>query len=229
LWAALQFYRLPTVLLAPNLELVELLHHQTGKPTFLMRRGVDTTLFSRAKRGVADGTFRFGFVGRLSSEKNVRLLPRLEQALLAAGHTQVRFLIVGDGRERPWLEQHMTHADFTGVLHGESLARAYANMDLLVFPSEPRDTEPGQRLSVASSTPTSESSRTTYAPTHPSLVVARRDAATCRAPGARRSPFSRIGRDTGDLPPRAAVSPGLGHREGRPISELVSRTPRVHR
>jgi phosphatidylinositol alpha 1,6-mannosyltransferase len=30
----------------------------------------------------------------------------------------------------------MRHADFTGVLHGDALARAYANMDLLVFPSE---------------------------------------------------------------------------------------------
>jgi glycosyltransferase involved in cell wall biosynthesis len=30
----------------------------------------------------------------------------------------------------------MTHADFAGTLHGEALARAYAAMDLLVFPSE---------------------------------------------------------------------------------------------
>src|SRR5712691_11102227 len=101
-----------------------------------MRRGVDTTLFSPTKRDVRDGTFRFGFVGRLSREKNVRLLPRLEQALLAAGHAQFRFLIVGEGVERPLLDQQMQCADFTGVLHGESLARAYANMDLLVFPSE---------------------------------------------------------------------------------------------
>jgi glycosyltransferase involved in cell wall biosynthesis len=136
LWATLQFYRLPDMLLAPNLELVEFLHHRTGTATFLMRRGVDTTLFSPAKRDVRDGTFRFGFVGRLSSEKNVRLLPRLEQALIAAGHTEFRFLIVGEGCERPWLEREMRHADFTGVLHGDALARAYANMDLLVFPSE---------------------------------------------------------------------------------------------
>jgi len=136
LWATLQFYRLPDVLLEPNLELVEFLHRQTGTPTFLMRRGVDTTLFSPTKRDVRDGTFRFGFVGRLSREKNVRLLPRLEQALLAAGHAQFRFLIVGEGGERPLLDRQMQCADFTGVLHGESLARAYANMDLLVFPSE---------------------------------------------------------------------------------------------
>jgi phosphatidylinositol alpha 1,6-mannosyltransferase len=136
LWATLLFYRMPAVLMAPNVELVELLLRETGKPTFLMRRGVDTTLFSPAKRTADDGVFRLGYVGRLSSEKNVRLLPSIERALLAAGHSHFRFLIVGDGNERRWLEQHMTRADFTGVLHGEGLARAYANVDLLVFPSE---------------------------------------------------------------------------------------------
>src|SRR5580704_18838802 len=135
LWAVLQFYRMPSVLLAPNLELVEFLHRETGKPTFLMRRGVDTTLFSPTKRDADAATFRFGYVGRLSSEKNLRLLPAIERALIAAGQTRFQFLIVGAGSERRWLEQQMTHAEFTGVLRGESLARAYANIDLLVFPS----------------------------------------------------------------------------------------------
>ena len=118
--------------MAPNLELVEFLRRETGKPTYLMRRGVDTMLFSPTKRDAADGTFRFGYVGRLSSEKNVRLLPAIERALVAAGHTHFQFLIVGEGSERRWLEQQMTHADFLGVLRGEALARAYANMDLLI-------------------------------------------------------------------------------------------------
>jgi phosphatidylinositol alpha 1,6-mannosyltransferase len=135
LWAMLQFYRMPSVLLAPNLELVEFLHRETGSPTYLMRRGVDTTLFSPTKRDADAGTFRFGYVGRLSSEKNVRLLPSIERALIAAGQTHFQFLIVGEGSERRWLEQQMTRARFVGVLHGEALARAYANMDLLVFPS----------------------------------------------------------------------------------------------
>jgi phosphatidylinositol alpha 1,6-mannosyltransferase len=135
LWAVLQFYRMSSVLMAPNPELVEFLRRETGKPTFLMRRGVDTTLFSPGKRDADDGMFRFGYVGRLSSEKNVRLLPGIERALIAAGQTNFQFLIVGEGRERRWLEQQMTHARFLGVLHGESLARTYANLDLLVFPS----------------------------------------------------------------------------------------------
>jgi hypothetical protein len=40
------FYRIARVLLAPNPDLIRLLEAKTGKKTFLMRRGVDTTLFS---------------------------------------------------------------------------------------------------------------------------------------------------------------------------------------
>ena len=60
----------------------------------------------------------------------------IEQALRRNGISNYRFLIVGDGGERAWLERKLIQADFTGELHGEFLARAYSNMDLFVFPSE---------------------------------------------------------------------------------------------
>src|SRR5262249_23107821 len=44
--------------------------------------------------------------------------------------------IVGCGSEREWLERRMRRAEFTGVLRGEALARAYASLDLFVFPSQ---------------------------------------------------------------------------------------------
>ena len=37
--------------------------------------------------------------------KNLRLLPAIERALIAAGQTRFQFLIVGEGSERRWLEQ----------------------------------------------------------------------------------------------------------------------------
>jgi phosphatidylinositol alpha 1,6-mannosyltransferase len=43
--------------------------------------------------------------------------------------------IVGHGAEESWLRENMLRATFTGVLRGEELAEAYANMDLFVFPS----------------------------------------------------------------------------------------------
>jgi phosphatidylinositol alpha 1,6-mannosyltransferase len=45
-------------------------------------------------------------------------------------------VIVGDGAERDWLQKHMQQAEFTGVLTGHDLSRAFANLDLFLFPSE---------------------------------------------------------------------------------------------
>jgi glycosyltransferase involved in cell wall biosynthesis len=100
-----------------------------------MRRGVDTDLFHPLRRTAEDGIFRLGFVGRLVAEKNLRLLAEVEREIIRSGHTNYRFVIVGDGSERPWLEKNLRRAEFTGVLRGEELARAYANMDLFLFPS----------------------------------------------------------------------------------------------
>lgn len=134
--AILRFYALASVLYAPNAELCAMLERSTGKPCHLMQRGVDTALFSPARRTRAeDGTLVLGYVGRLSIEKNVAMLVELERALEAKGVRNVRFLIVGHGDEEEMLRRELHAADFPGVLRGEALATAYANMDVLVFPS----------------------------------------------------------------------------------------------
>lgn len=136
LQACLAFYKIARVILAPNAEHMRLISASTGKPVFPMQRGVDARLFSPLKRDACDRIFRLGYVGRLRPEKNVRFLAEIEDALQRDGIGNYRFLIVGDGSERTWLESRLRHADFTGELFGEALARAYANMDLFVFPSE---------------------------------------------------------------------------------------------
>jgi glycosyltransferase involved in cell wall biosynthesis len=130
------YYKMPQRLLAPNEELIEMLESGTGRPADLMIRGVDTELYSPAKRTVNDGIFRFGFVGRLRAEKNVRMLVELEQRLLAAGKDNFHFLIVGEGNERGFLAESMKTAELPGFLEGEALSAAYANMDVFVFPSD---------------------------------------------------------------------------------------------
>lgn len=130
------YYQMPQILLAPNQELIEMLEEGTGRTAHLMIRGVDTELFSPEKRTVSDGILRFGYVGRLRPEKNVRLLAELERELFRAGRNNFKFLIVGEGNERRWLEQNMQTAELTGFLQGEQLSEAYANMDIFVFPSE---------------------------------------------------------------------------------------------
>jgi glycosyltransferase involved in cell wall biosynthesis len=133
---AVYYYKMPKVVLSPNQELVEILGKGTNRVSRLMSRGVDTDNFSPAKRTVRDDIFRFGFVGRLRAEKNVRLLADLEKKLIEKGRTNFKFLIVGEGNEREWLEKNMTRAEFTGFLEGGKLSEAYANMDVFVFPSE---------------------------------------------------------------------------------------------
>ena len=138
-WAlrgAMRFYRIPRLLFAPNPEIVALLEARTGKPCLLMSHSVDMEAFSPQFRDREPGPFTIGYVGRLTREKNVRLLARLDRALRERGHNDFWFMIVGEGAERPWLEQQMPQAEFTGVLTSRNLSRAFANLDLLVFPSE---------------------------------------------------------------------------------------------
>ena len=129
------FYKIPRMLLAPTPEICHWLEHSTGRPCRFMGRGVDTERFSPAWRDTNDGVFRLGYVGRLTAEKNVRFLARIEQALLALGKTNFRFVIVGEGSEGAWLAERLQQAELPGVLSGNALSRAYANLDLFVFPS----------------------------------------------------------------------------------------------
>jgi len=135
--AAAKFYSIAEVLFAPNPELCAQLETATGRPCHLMPRGVDAELFHPAKRtrNREDRERVLGFVGRLSVEKNIGLLVEIEQELERIGVENFRFLIVGHGGDENWLRERLRRADFTGVLHGEELSEAYANMDLFVFPS----------------------------------------------------------------------------------------------
>ena len=137
LWATTRFYSLARVLFAPNEELCRMLEQATARPCHLMQRGVDTVQFSPAHRArpLDDSTLVIGYVGRLSVEKNVALLTRIERGLLDMGITSYRFLIIGHGSEEASLRASLKQADFAGVLRGPGLARAYANMDVFVFPS----------------------------------------------------------------------------------------------
>jgi glycosyltransferase involved in cell wall biosynthesis len=131
----LRFYRIARVTLAPTPSQVRWLEEATGRPSFLMPRGVDCEQFNPRQRSVNDGVLRLGYVGRVTPEKRVRFLVDLERALVAAGHSKFSILVVGDGNERAWLERNLRHGVFAGVLRGQFLAEAYANMDLFVFPS----------------------------------------------------------------------------------------------
>lgn len=134
---AARFYSIAKVLFAPNAGLCTQLERLTGRRCFLMQRGVDAELFHPAKRTRSAGDRQriLGFVGRLSIEKNVVLLASIQRELDSMGVKDFRFLIIGHGAEEAWLRANMPGAEIPGVLRGEPLSTAYANMDLFVFPS----------------------------------------------------------------------------------------------
>jgi len=134
---AARFYSIAQVLFAPNPALCALLERTTGRPCYLMPRGVEADLFQPnfRTRTAGDRTAVLGFVGRLSVEKNVALLATVHQELERMGIHDFRFMIVGHGAEEAWLRERLPRAEFTGVLKGKALSQAYANMDLFVFPS----------------------------------------------------------------------------------------------
>jgi glycosyltransferase involved in cell wall biosynthesis len=129
------YYRIPRLILAPNPELAQMLGERTGRPVHPMARGVDTVAFRPLPRPTVSGPLRFGYVGRLTPEKNVRLLVEAERMLCQMGARHVEFLIVGDGGERAALAAAMPRALFTGVLTGDALTAAYSSMDAMLFPS----------------------------------------------------------------------------------------------
>jgi glycosyltransferase involved in cell wall biosynthesis len=135
--AAAKFYSVAQVLFAPNLELCAQLEQRTGRPCHRMPRGVDAELFTPSRRRhSADDTERvLGFVGRLSVEKNIVGLVAVQDELERMGVENFRFLIVGQGGDEQWLRERLDRATFAGVLRGEELAAAYADMDVFVFPS----------------------------------------------------------------------------------------------
>jgi phosphatidylinositol alpha 1,6-mannosyltransferase len=134
--ALARFYKIPKFLFAPNPEVIRMLEGATGKPCSIMPHGVDTDVFTPRWRDRATGPLRIGYVGRLTPEKNVRILAHIERELVNKGQTDFEFVVVGDGIDQAWLCENMKNAVFTGVLTGDELSRAFANMDIFVFPSE---------------------------------------------------------------------------------------------
>ena len=133
--AAMRFYRLPHFVFAPNQEMVELLRRRTQRPGYLMAHGVDSVRFSPVRRTRTNDRFTIGYVGRLTPEKNVDWFCELERRLLAAGERDFRLLLIGDGSEREWLKKNLQFGELPGVVRGDSLTAAYADMDVFVFPS----------------------------------------------------------------------------------------------
>jgi glycosyltransferase involved in cell wall biosynthesis len=132
-----RYFRIARWLYAPNQELIDQLGAATGKPCFLMARGVDSSAFSPRHRDRKDSAkIVVGYVGRLTAEKSVREFAELGRALQAVGVANFEIVFVGQGSEQSWLQENVPNAVTAGVLKGSELSRAYANFDIFAFPSQ---------------------------------------------------------------------------------------------
>jgi len=109
----------------------------------IWRRGVSTDRFDPSKRsdalrqqwGVSDTRPALLYVGRVSREKGLPVLPRLTRFLEYAGVSH-RLVVIGDGPMRQELAAACPDAVFTGTLQSDDVATAMASADAFVFPSE---------------------------------------------------------------------------------------------
>ncbi len=109
----------------------------------VLGRGVDTTLFSPARRSGAlrrefgvDGDAPIALVvGRVSAEKNIGLAIRAFTRMRQSRPDMV-CIVVGDGPVRAKLMRDHPEVLFPGYMTGEKLAACYASSDILLFPSE---------------------------------------------------------------------------------------------
>lgn len=110
----------------------------------LLPRGVDSQLFSPAKRqqalrqswGLRDQDIALLYVGRLAPEKNLDALKRCFDELQARYPARrFKLIVVGDGSKRASLEASLPEAIFCGEQSGEALACHYASGDVFLFPS----------------------------------------------------------------------------------------------
>ena len=108
----------------------------------VLDRGVDTQRFDPARRdsalraqwGADDNTLVVLHVGRLAPEKNLGLVER-SFAQIQRAVPGAKLVWVGDGPDRPGLQQRHPDQHFAGMQTGLDLARHYASGDLFLFPS----------------------------------------------------------------------------------------------
>lgn len=137
-----KFHNKALATLVPTEDLRRELAIQGFENLCVVSRGVDTRLFSPARRssqlrrdwGTADGEPVALYVGRIAPEKNLKVVVEAFAAMRVR-LPQARLVMVGDGPERAALAARYPQIVFAGTRTGEDLAAHYASADIFLFPS----------------------------------------------------------------------------------------------
>lgn len=137
-----RFHNRAQATLVPTQELATYLGQRRFANVRLLRRAVDTQFFHPRHRcdslreawGVGSEDIVVMHVGRLAAEKNLDLAVHAFR-VIRRDHPSARFIIVGDGPERERIATANPDIIFSGMRHGNDLARHFASGDLFLFPS----------------------------------------------------------------------------------------------
>ena len=138
-----RFYHRCEVVMAPAESTAVILRAQRmNRDIAIWARGVDREQFNPERRdmawrrsiGIRDDEMVVAFLGRTVMEKGLDVFAEAIHAFAERGLAH-RVLVIGEGPARPWFEQQLPDAIFTGELTGDELGRALASADLLLNPS----------------------------------------------------------------------------------------------
>jgi glycosyltransferase involved in cell wall biosynthesis len=129
--------------LTPSADSATMLERWGIQNVGILGRGVDTDLFSPARRsaelrrswGVENENVPVAiYVGRVAAEKNLTLLMRAFTAF-REHHSGAACVVVGDGPRLKALMAEHPECIYTGAKTGTALAECYASADVFLFPS----------------------------------------------------------------------------------------------
>ena len=138
-----RFYHRCEIVMAPAESTAAILRgSRMNRDIAIWARGIDREQFNPDRRdmawrrelGIADDELVVAFLGRIVMEKGLDVFAEAIRALSDRG-VKERVLVIGEGPARPWFEQQVPEAVFTGQLTGTDLARALASTDVLLNPS----------------------------------------------------------------------------------------------
>src|SRR5690348_3954573 len=138
-----RFYHRCEVVMAPAESTAAILRAQRmNRDIAIWSRGIDRDQFNPERRdmewrraqGIADDELVIAFLGRIVMEKGLDVFSEAILGLIDRG-VKHHVLVIGEGPARPWFEQQLPDAIFTGQLTGDDLARALASSDVLLNPS----------------------------------------------------------------------------------------------
>ncbi|MEO6225832.1 MAG: glycosyltransferase family 1 protein [Sphingomicrobium sp.] len=139
-----RFYHRCQVVLAPAQSTALILRSQRmNRDIAIWSRGVDRDQFNPERRdmswrrliGIADDDMAVLFLGRVVMEKGLDVFAEAIVSLRERSDAKFKVLVVGEGPARPWFEQQVPDAIFTGQLTDADLARAIASSDVFLNPS----------------------------------------------------------------------------------------------